>query len=402
MVRERIVITGIGAVTPVGNNVPETWRAVVAGESGVQPITRFQPDGFPVTFAAEVASVQGRDEASIREELLDIALAEALEMSGELPYSPDRIGVCVGAEAARPALELLAREYRRGSTGELSEFVRNAADAPARSVANRVGAKGPCTTVSTACTSSSQAVGEGLLRMRRGEVDAMIVGGVDALVGPLMVTGFSLLGALSTRNDDPSAASRPFDIDRDGFVLGEGAGFLILEREEAAIARGAEILAELSGYGCSCNAWRITDSPPDGRGAAQAIRAAIEDAGLEPSDIDYINAHGTSTPMNDPSESRAINQVFGEHRPYVSSTKSSMGHLVAACGAVEAVVCVEVVRHGVMPPTINLQSVDPDCDLNHVQNTAKSFKCEHTLTNAFGFGGSNGSLIISRWSARAD
>ena len=402
MVRERIVITGIGAVTPVGNNVPETWRAVVAGESGVQPITRFQPDGFPVTFAAEVASVQGRDEASIREELLDIALAEALEMSGELPYSPDRIGVCVGAEAARPALELLAREYRRGSTGELSEFVRNAADAPARSVANRVGAKGPCTTVSTACTSSSQAVGEGLLRMRRGEVDAMIVGGVDALVGPLMVTGFSLLGALSTRNDDPSMASRPFDIDRDGFVLGEGAGFLILEREEAAIARGAEILAELSGYGCSCNAWRITDSPPDGRGAAQAIRAAIEDAGLEPSDIDYINAHGTSTPMNDPSESRAINQVFGEHRPYVSSTKSSMGHLVAACGAVEAVVCVEVVRHGVMPPTINLQSVDPDCDLNHVQNTAKSFKCEHTLTNAFGFGGSNGSLIISRWSARAD
>jgi 3-oxoacyl-[acyl-carrier-protein] synthase II len=402
MVRQRIVITGIGAVTPVGNNVPETWRAVVAGESGVQPITRFQPDGFPVTFAAEVASVQGRDEASIREELLDIALAEALEMSGELPYSPDRIGVCVGAEAARPALELLAREYRRGSTGELSEFVRNAADAPARSVANRVGAKGPCTTVSTACTSSSQAVGEGLLRMRRGEVDAMIVGGVDALVGPLMVTGFSLLGALSTRNDDPSAASRPFDIDRDGFVLGEGAGFLILEREEAAIARGAEILAELSGYGCSCNAWRITDSPPDGRGAAQAIRAAIEDAGLEPSDIDYINAHGTSTPMNDPSESRAINQVFGEHRPYVSSTKSSMGHLVAACGAVEAVVCVEVVRHGVMPPTINLQSVDPDCDLNHVQNTAKSFKCEHTLTNAFGFGGSNGSLIISRWSARAD
>jgi 3-oxoacyl-[acyl-carrier-protein] synthase II len=197
-------------------------------------------------------------------------------------------------------------------------------------------------------------------------------------------------------------ASRPFDIDRDGFVLGEGAGFLILEREEAAIARGAEILAELSGYGCSCNAWRITDSPPDGRGAAQAIRAAIEDAGLEPSDIDYINAHGTSTPMNDPSESRAINQVFGEHRPYVSSTKSSMGHLVAACGAVEAVVCVEVVRHGVMPPTINLQSVDPECDLNHVQNTAKSFKCEHALTNAFGFGGSNGSLIISRWSARAD
>jgi 3-oxoacyl-[acyl-carrier-protein] synthase II len=402
MTRGKIVITGIGAVTPVGDNVPDTWRAVVAGESGISPVTRFDAAGFPVTFAAEIASVEGCDEASIREELVEIALGEALEMSGDLPYSPERIGVCIGAEAARPALDLLAREYRSGGGGEVSEYVRNAADAPARSVAKRTGAKGPCTTVSTACTSSSQAVGEGLLRMRRGEVDAMIVGGVDALVGPLMVTGFSLLGALSTRNDDPSGASRPFDIDRDGFVLGEGAGFLVLEREDAALARGAEILAELSGFGCSCNAWRITDSPPDGRGAAQAIRSAIADAGLEPTDIGYINAHGTSTPMNDPSESRAINQVFGEHRPYVSSTKSSMGHLVAACGAVEAVICVQVVRHGVMPPTINLHNIDPECDLNHVQNIAKKFDCEHALTNAFGFGGSNGSLIISRWRSPGD
>jgi len=400
MSTERVVITGVGAVTPVGRDVHHTWRSVVDGVSGITPITRFDATGFPVTFAAEIDSVRGEDEASIREELIDLALAEALEMSGDLPYSPDRIGVCLGAEAARPALDLLAREYRSNSSGEVSEFVRNAADAPARSVARRIGSEGPCTTVSTACTSSSQAVGEGLLRMRRGEVDAMVVGGVDALVGPLMVTGFSLLGALSTRNNEPSKASRPFDVDRDGFVLGEGAGFLVLERESAALARGAEILAELSGFGCSCNAWRITDSPPDGRGAAQAIKAALEDAGLEPSDIGYINAHGTSTPMNDPSESRAINRVFGEHRPYVSSTKSSMGHLVAACGAVEAVICVQVVRHGVLPPTINLDNIDPDCDLNHVQNISKSFACEHALTNAFGFGGSNGSLIISRWNSR--
>jgi 3-oxoacyl-[acyl-carrier-protein] synthase II len=223
----------------------------------------------------------------------------------------------------------------------------------------------------------------------------MVVGGVDVLVDPLMITGFAKLGALSERNDDPAAASRPFDRDRDGFVLGEGAGFLVLEELERARARGATILAELSGFGCSCNAYRITDSPPDGRGAYQAMAAALEDAGLKPADIGYINAHGTSTPMNDPSEARGILRTFPSPVP-VSSTKSSMGHLVAACGAVEAILCILAIRDGKLPPTINLDHPDPECDLDHVANIAREADITHAMTNAFGFGGSNGSLVLSR------
>jgi 3-oxoacyl-[acyl-carrier-protein] synthase II len=209
-----------------------------------------------------------------------------------------------------------------------------------------------------------------------------------------MITGFAKLGALSERNDDPTAASRPFDADRDGFVLGEGAGVLILEERENAIARGATILAELSGYGCSCNAYRITDSPPDGRGAYQAMEAALADAGVDATDIDYINAHGTSTPMNDPSEARGIRHTFPYGVP-VSSTKSSMGHLVAACGAVEAILCVLAIRDGRLPPTINLDNPDPECALDHVANEVRMASVTHAMTNAFGFGGSNGSLVIS-------
>ncbi len=224
----------------------------------------------------------------------------------------------------------------------------------------------------------------------------MIVGGVDVLVGPLMLTGFSLLGALSTRNHDPSGASRPFDRDRDGFVLGEGAGILVLEREDHARSRGAEIQAEVRGYGCSSNAWRITDSPPDGRGAAQAMSLALEDAGLAPEDVGYINAHGTSTPMNDPSETQGIQRVFEGANPWVSSTKSMMGHLVAACGAVEAIVCAQAIRTGILPPTINLDHPDPHCEMRHVSPGAVEEAVDHAITNAFGFGGSNGSLVISR------
>jgi 3-oxoacyl-(acyl-carrier-protein) synthase len=248
--------------------------------------------------------------------------------------------------------------------------------------------------VSTACTSSSQAIGEALLRIRRGEVDAMVAGGVDALSEPLMVVGFAKLGALSTRNEDPTRASRPFDTHRDGFVLGEGAGFLILEAEETARARGAPVLATIGGWGCSCNAWRITDSPPDGRGAAQAMRAALLDAGLTREDIGYINAHGTSTPQNDLSESRAIRSVFGEMPVPVSSTKGHMGHLVAACGAVEAILCVQALRDGWLPPTRNLEEPDPDCDLTHILGAPTRARARYALTNAFGFGGSNGSVLL--------
>jgi 3-oxoacyl-[acyl-carrier-protein] synthase II len=269
-----------------------------------------------------------------------------------------------------------------------------APDAPTRQAAAMAGAEGPRSTVSTACTSSSQAIGEAMLRIRRGEADAMVAGGVDALSEPLMVVGFSKLGALSTRNDDPQSASRPFDRDRDGFVLGEGAGFLILEEEQHARRRGAAILARIEGWGCSCNAWRITDSPPDGRGAAQAMAAALRDAGLAPADIGYVNAHGTSTPQNDLSESRAIRGVFGGERVPVSSTKGHTGHLVAACGAVEAIFCLQALRDGVLPPTRNTRNVDPDCDVDVLVGDPREARLRYALTNAFGFGGSNGSIVL--------
>ncbi len=396
--QRKVVVTGMGMISPIGGDVLSSWQALVDGRSGVGPIRRFDASGFPVTFAAEVDALPGEDQADLKSRLASTAVREAMAQCGALPYEPERIGVCLGSEAARPSLPVVARRYRCGELPRFAELERNAAHAPTEVVAGLVGAKGVQSTVSTACTSSSQAVGEGFLRIRRGEMDAMVVGGVDVLVGPLMITGFSLLGALSTRNEDPQAASRPFDLARDGFVLGEGAGFLVLEEEQLALDRGAEILVELSGFGCSSNAWRITDSPPDGRGAAQAMSLALESAGLTPADIGYVNAHGTSTPMNDPSETRGIHRVFGEEGgPWVSSTKSMMGHLVAACGAVEAVVAVLAIREGVLPPTINLENPAPMCQLMHVANDARSVMVDHAITNAFGFGGSNGSLVLSRY-----
>ncbi|MCP4809029.1 MAG: beta-ketoacyl-[acyl-carrier-protein] synthase family protein [Proteobacteria bacterium] len=395
--RRRVVVTGIGMVTPLGPDVESTWSALCEGQSGIGPIERFDPTGFPVRFAAEVDVSSADDEGQLKLDLTERALAEALAMAGPIASSPARIGVCMGSEAARPSLGVIGRRYRLAQVPERGEIERAAPQAPSKYVAERVGAMGPTTTISTACTSSSQAVGEGGLRIRRGEVDVMVVGGADLLVNPVMVTGFSLLGALSTRNEDPSAASRPFDKHRDGFVLGEGAGVLVLEELESARARGATILGEITGFGCSCNAYRITDSPPDGRGAAQAMELAIADAGLAPEDIGYVNAHGTSTPMNDVSESRGVRKVFGDHAVPVSSTKSMMGHLVAACGAVEAIVSLLAVRDGVLPPTINLDTPDPECRVEHIPFVAREARIQHALTNAFGFGGSNGSLVVSRF-----
>ncbi|MSP55055.1 MAG: beta-ketoacyl-[acyl-carrier-protein] synthase family protein [Myxococcales bacterium] len=381
-------------VTPVGVDVESTWRAVLAGENGVRPIGRFDATDYPVRFAAEVP-VAGSG-APLKQALAVLALDEAIAnilRTCSAPEPGPRLGVCIGSEAARPPLEWLFR----ASTPAVDEIAALAPHAPTRLIGERVGARGPHSTVSTACTSSSQAIGEAVLRIRRGEVDAMIAGGVDVLSEPLMVVGFAKLGALSTRNDAPERASRPFDLHRDGFVLGEGAGMLVLEERESAIRRGAPMLAEVTGYGCSCNAWRITDSPPDGRGAAAAMLEAIADAGLDPSDIGYINAHGTSTPQNDQSESQAIHRAFGGHRVPVSSTKGQMGHLVAACGAVEAILCIIALRDQVLPPTRNLATPDPACgDLDHVLQARPTHgRLRHTLTNAFGFGGSNGSLVFS-------
>ncbi len=385
MTERRVVVTGIGMVTPLGIGAETTWKALLAGGNGVAPIRRFDPAGFPVRFAAE-APLPGSG-APLKAALTELALGEALRMSGV--QGGPRLGVCIGSEAARPPLEWL-----HGGPVDPAEVTALAPDAPTRQAARMAGAEGPRSTVSTACTSSSQAIGEAALRIRRGEVDAMIAGGVDALSEPLMVVGFAKLGALSTRNDDHLHASRPFDRDRDGFVLGEGAGFLVLEEESIARKRGAPILARIDGWGCSCNAWRITDSPPDGRGAAQAMAAALRDAGLSAEDIGYINAHGTSTPQNDLSESRAIRTVFGPPRVPVSSTKGHTGHLVAACGAVEAIFCVQSLRDGVLPPTRNVENVDPECDVNVLVGDPREARFRYALTNAFGFGGSNGSIVL--------
>lgn len=385
--RRRVVVTGIGMVTPLGIGAEVTWQAVLDGQNGVGPIRRFDPSGFPVRFAAE-APLPGSG-AALKARLVELALGEAL-VSSRVPAGP-RLGVCLGSEAARPPIEWLGQ-----TDVNPDEVAALAPDVPTRQAAEMAGARGPRSTVSTACTSSSQAIGEALLRIRRGEVDAMIAGGVDALSEPLMVVGFAKLGALSTRNDDPARASRPFDVRRDGFVLGEGAGFLVLEAEDTALARGAPVLATVDGWGCSCNAWRITDSPPDGRGAAQAMRAALLDAGLTREDIAYINAHGTSTPQNDLSESRAIRGLFGDVPVPVSSTKGHMGHLVAACGAVEAILCVQALRDGWMPPTNNLEDPDPDCAVSHILGSPQRLRGRHALTNAFGFGGSNGSVLLGK------
>ena len=398
MTAPRVAITAVGCVTPLGETLADTFAALLRGESGVGPITCFDASNFPVRFAAELKNRPALDQGALKIELTRRCWEQIQDQMGSTPL-PERIGVCVGSEAARPDLEDFARRMRTQVAPEVEELRRNAADAPARWLAEAVQATGPISTVSTACTSSSQALGEGLLRIQRGEVEAMIVGGVDVLVGPLMVTGFSLLGALSTRNDEPQRASRPFDLDRDGFVLGEGAGFLLIETEKSAQEAGRTPLAQLSGYGTSCNAWRITDSPPDGRGAAQSMAEALKAAGVEPHEVGYINAHGTSTGMNDPSESSGIRRVFGGSVATVpvSSSKSMMGHLVAACGAVEALVCMEVVRQGKIPPTLNLEQPDPACGLMHVVEQPLTRRVRHALSNAFGFGGSNGSLVVSSW-----
>lgn len=387
MTERRVVVTGIGMVTPLGIGAEATWEALLEGQQGVGAIRRFDPAGFPVRFAAE-APLPGSG-APLKARLVELALGEALAQSGVA--GGERLGVCLGSEAARPPIEWLGQ-----TDVHPDEVAALAPDVPTRQAAAMAGAKGPRSTVSTACTSSSQAIGEALLRIRRGEVDAMVAGGVDALSEPLMVVGFAKLGALSTRNEDPVRASRPFDKDRDGFVLGEGAGFLILEAEETARARNARVLATIDGWGCSCNAWRITDSPPDGRGAAQAMRAAVADAGLRLEDVAYINAHGTSTPQNDLSESRAIRGVFGDLPVPVSSTKGHMGHLVAACGAVEAIVCLQALRDGWLPPTNNLEDPDPDCAITHIRGGPRRLEGRYALTNAFGFGGSNGSVLLGK------
>ncbi len=383
-------VLGAGVVTPLGRGLGPTMEGLLAGANAVGPIRRFDARRYPTTFAAEAPGA-ATEAPDLARDWLDAALDEALvglDLSG---VDPSRIGVFMGAEAARPSL---ARAWSalKGAPLDPDALAAHAPWAPTRHVAARLGATGPSATLSTACTSSGQAVGEALLALRRGEVDVAVAAGVDVLVHPLMVVGFSRLGALSTRNDDPAAASRPFDLDRDGFVLGEGAGVLILGGPGVlpGVGRGT-----VRGYGCTSNAWRITDSPPDGRGAAGAMAAALQDAGARPADVAWVHAHGTSTRQNDASEAAGIRAALdGARDAAVSSTKGSLGHLVAACGVVGCAVALEAVARRQAPPTRNLDRVDPACALGHVRGGAAPLGDGVAVVNAFGFGGVNASVVV--------
>jgi len=422
----RVVVTGMGMVTPVGGDVESSWRALCEGRGGIGPITLFDASTFATRIAAEATSFRladyradwGRWAGRNRTSQFAIAAGTlAVEQAGlaDARLDPERFGVYLGSGEGQQDfgrfVDLVHRASREGrvDTGRFTSLGVRSLDAaaeddqepgkPAGHLAAVFGARGPNLTCQTACAASAQAIGEAAELIRRGHVDVMLAGGAHSMIHPLGVTGFVLLTAMSTRNDDPARASRPFDRDRDGFVLGEGGGVLVLEELEHARARGAVVLGEVAGYGATADAFRLTDSHDEGRGAVAAMREALDDAGLRPEDVGYINAHGTSTPSNDSIETLAIKRVFGDsaRRVPISSTKSMTGHLVSAGGAVEAIASLLVLRDGVVPPTINLENPDPECDLDYVPNQAREHRPDAVLSNSFGFGGQNTSLVFRRF-----
>ncbi|HUH99016.1 MAG TPA: beta-ketoacyl-ACP synthase II [Anaerolineales bacterium] len=408
----RVVVTGVGCVTPVGNNVADTWSALLAGKSGAGPITRFDASGYKTRFAAEVkgfdpvALLGARDARKFdRYSQLAIAAAqEALQDSGLVinDSNRDRVGVLIGTGIGG-ILTLMenVEALRERGPERVSPFLvpMMIADSAAGLLAIRLGVRGPNMAITSACATGTNVVGEASEMIRRGAADVMFAGSSEAAIAALTIAGLNVMTALSTRNDAPEKASRPFDKGRDGFLMGEGAGMVVLESLAHAQERGAEILCELTGYGTSDDAYHISAPAENGVGAALCMRRALEEAGLDAADIDYINAHGTSTVLNDRSETAAIRTVFGPHayKVPVSSTKSMTGHLMGASGSVEAVICVEVLQHDFLPPTINYETPDPDCDLDYVPNTARPAKPKHVMSNSFGFGGHNATLIMSRF-----
>jgi beta-ketoacyl-acyl-carrier-protein synthase II len=420
--KRRVAITGIGLVTPVGNDVTSTWQSVLQGNSGAAPISLFDASGFSTRIAAEVKrfdpTVLTADRKLVkfanRSHRFALAAAEqAMADAGVAPTADDgeRWGCSVGTGMMGVDYrDLEAVHDHSAPAGELEPsrllddpvaadplvFCRSQSTAGVALLTRRFGIRGYSTSVHTACASGGQAIGTALKLIRRGAVDRVLTGGFDSMISPVGLSGFCLLSAVSADNDAPQRASRPFDATRNGFVLGEGAGFLVVEEWELAKARGARIYAELAGDGNSLSSYRITDSPPDGDGPIQSMQAALRDAGATPADIDYINAHGTSTPMNDRSESAAINAVFGAdaQRVSVSSTKSTMGHLIAAAGAVEVVMCALAIHHGEMPLNANYRDPDPDCNLNLVIGEPRRQRVRMTLSNSFGFGGSNSCVAL--------
>lgn len=408
----RVVVTGLGCISPVGNNVQESWNSLLAGKSGAGIITRFDASRHKTRFAAEVkgfdgVSLFGPRDARKMDRFTQFAMAatvEALEQSGigVDESNRDRVGVIIGTGIGGIGTLLeQADVLRERGPDRVSPFLvpMMISDSAAGMLAIRFGARGPNMAIATACASGNNAIGESLEMIRRGSADVMIAGASEAALVPVAMAGMNVMTALSTRNEDPQSASRPFDRDRDGFLMGEGAGVLILEALDHAQARGANILAEIGGYGTTDDAHHISAPAENGAGAAISMKLALEDAGLAVDDIDYINAHGTSTPLNDKSETAAIKTVFGEqaYQIPVSSTKSMTGHLLGASGAVEAVFCIMAIREGILPATINYQTPDPECDLDYVPNQPRKASPDHVMSNSFGFGGHNATLVISRF-----
>jgi len=407
----RVVITGIGMVTPLGLDTRTTWKNLIAGHSGITEITSFDTSGFETRIAAEIrgfdpTAFMNVKEARRADRFTQLALAatdEAMQqaMLNVTPSNADRVGVVVGSGVG--GILTLSEQYgvlHEKGPRRVSPFLipMMLVDMAAGQVSIRVGAKGPNYSTVTACASGSDAIGAGFEMIRRGDVDVAVCGGTEAPICPVAVSGFNAVSALSRRNGDPAGASRPFDAGRDGFVIGEGSTILVLEHIENAIARGASPIGEIIGYGASSDAFHITQPPPMGEGGARAMRMAMTKAGLHPEEIDYINAHGTSTPLNDRAETQAIKSALGQeaYKTPVSSTKSMTGHLLGAAGALEAGICALSIRDGVIPPTINLEEPDPDCDLDYIPWTARRGKLDVAMSNSLGFGGHNSTLIIRR------
>jgi len=409
----RVVVTGIGLVTPIAVGTEETWQGLLAGRSGIGPITHFDHSAFATHFAGEVKGFEPTRWMTPREaKTLDpfvqyamvagsLAVADSgLEISGDFA---ERVGCYVGAGLGGvTTIEATCKTlWDKGPRHGFSPFfvpmiIVNLASG---NLSIRFGAKGPNLSQVSACSTGAHAIGDAFRVIERGDADAMICGGTEATVTPLGVGGFNAMRALSTKNANPAGASRPFDRERDGFVIAEGAGILVIEELEHAKARGAKIYAELRGYGANADAHHITSPAPEGEGAQRCMRLALKDAKLDPTDIGYVNAHGTSTKINDATETLAIKRVFGDHarKLQISSTKSMTGHMLGAAGGVETAICALVLARGVIPPTINYTTPDPDCDLDYVPNTAREGRVQYALTNSFGFGGTNACLVLGRY-----
>ncbi|MFO7247871.1 MAG: beta-ketoacyl-ACP synthase II [Bacillota bacterium] len=412
MEKRRVVITGVGVISPVGNDAQTFWASLLAGKSGIGPVTHFDASEFPTRIAGEVkdfdpSAFMDKKDVKRTDRFVQFAIA-ATKMALEdarlkiEEQDPERIGVYIGSGIGGLATwedqhrVLLEKGPRRVSPFLIPMMIANMA---AGQVSIHFGLKGPNSAPITACATGTHAIGDAFKIIQRGEADVMVAGGTEATIRPLAFAGFCAARAMSTRNDEPEKASRPFDKDRDGFVMGEGAGVLILEELEHAKRRGAPIIAEVIGYGMSADAFHLTQPDPDGDGAKRAMLAAIRDAGIRPEEVDYINAHGTSTELNDKVETQAIKAAFGEHayKLAVSSTKSMTGHMLGAAGAVEAIATALALRDQILPPTINYETPDPACDLDYVPNEARRAPVRVALSNSFGFGGHNATIALKRY-----